>query len=427
MTTHRVAPGTVVGSVHPPGSKSYTHRAAVLASQGTAPVVLERPLVSEDTLATRRALVRLGARIARTGTNWEVQPSPSRHRSDRRTLVIDCGESGTTFRFLAALAAVRPGTVALVGSRRLMARPIEPLLETLREHGARCRWLRGARGLEITGPIRPGRFRLNASVSSQFTSALLLTLPFLASPSRVDLTGDIVSAPYVAASRKMLNAFGLRVRGTGRHLAVPAPQRIRVRKVAIPADASSAAYWWVAAAITGGRIETYGVRLAPPQADLRVLEVLRRCGVRVVRDSDGVRVGGRLLRGFRVDLTEAPDLYPLLVVLAVYAPRPSEIVGAPHVISKESDRRAGSIRLATSFGARARWSSGRLRIEPPSVPRAVHFAGLRDHRLVMSAAVGALGAKGVSVIGDARAVRKSYPRFWSDLHALRVPRRRTAA
>lgn len=417
MTTVRVVPGVVSGTLRAPPSKSYTHRALVAGYLSARRYVVEAPLNAEDTRATARALRTLGARVVISPKRWTVRPGHSRPAG---SVTIDCGESGTTLRFAAALAARSGAATRLRGRGRLPLRPVAELFDALEKLGATCRRPRGRAALPavIRGPLRGGHVRLDASISSQFASALLLTLPTVPDDSRIELVGPIVSEPYIDATLAVLRYHRIRIGRRGRRFLIEGSQTYRGDRMIVPGDASSAAYFWAAAAITGGKVRVVGLPRRWPQADFAILDVLKSAGADVRRTEDGATVEGAGLRGFAVDLTASPDLYPLAGVIAASIPARSRLEGAPHVVHKESDRRAGTRALVRAMGARVVEERGGLYIEGLARPRALRLRGLTDHRLVMSAGVAATVANGPSQIGNGRAVAKSYPGFWVALSAL---------
>lgn len=418
MTMIRLRPGIVSGTLPAPPSKSYTHRALVAAHLAHRRYAVDRPLDADDTRRTARALVPLGSRVRFSPRRWTVSPARIRARGP---VSVDCGESGTTLRFIAAVAARSGQQVRLRGKGRLPERPIRELFDALESLGATCQGPRGARGLPtvVSGPLHGGAVRLNASRSSQFVSALLLTLPTVPGDSTLDLVGPIVSEPYIDATLAVLRYHRVRVRRRGRRFSIPGGQAYRGNRLSVPGDASSAAYFWTAGAITGGRVRVTGIADGWPQADLRVLELLRSAGASVRRSADGATVAAGALKGFTVDLTDAPDLYPLAGVLAASIPGRSRILGTTQAVHKESDRREGTSLLARAMGADVDAIRGGLAVHGTRRPTRFRLRGLADHRLVMSAAVGALAADGPSAIDDARAVRKSFPGFWDALASLR--------
>jgi 3-phosphoshikimate 1-carboxyvinyltransferase len=422
MTVARVEPGVAHGSVTAPPSKSYTHRALVAAHLSDRRYTIDRPLVSDDTRATRNALRPLGSRVHTSARGWVVEPGGAPPRGLGH---IDCGESGTTLRFAVALAARQSRAVEFGGRGRLGRRPLVELLDAVTGLGAACERAPGPRTFPLTvrGPIHGGHVQFDASRSSQFASALLLTLPTLRESSTLDLKGSIVSEPYIEATLAVLRRHRVEVERSGRRFEIPGGQSYRGSSFRVPGDASSAAYLWAAAAVTGGSVRVRGIPSEWPQADLAVLELLRRAGAEVRTTADGARVQGPATRPFDVDLTSAPDLYPLMAVVAAAIPGRSRLTGAAHIVHKESDRRAGAARLARAMGAKVAVGAGGLAIRGRARPRPVHLTKLDDHRLVMSAAIGALGAEGRSTIGDASAVAKSFPGFWRALGELREGRR----
>ena len=423
MTVARLRPATAHGRVAAPPSKSYTHRLLLAAHLSGRSSRVRHPLVSDDTLSTARALRRLGSTVRLGRSAWSVGPGET-PRGGRPT-VVDCGESGTTLRLLTGAAALQGGRFRFRGSGRLPRRPMRPLLDALRSLGAEVVEAGSPEvlPLEVQGPIHGGTVRLAVGESSQFTSALLFALPTVRPSSVVRTVGEPVSEPYVRASVAVLAAHGVRV-STGRGgYRVPGGQRYGPVDEAVPGDASSAAYLWSVAAITGGSVTVDGVPAELPQADLAVLDLLRRYGASVRRRGSSVSVAGDRRRPFRVRLTDAPDLFPLAGVLAGAAPGRSELLGAAHVAAKESDRKQETARLVRAMGGTVALGPDGVRIVGAARPRALRLRGLLDHRLVMSAAVAAAAADGPSSIGDAAAVRKSFPDFFATFARLGVDAR----
>ncbi len=418
MNVVRLKPGPVSGTVRAPSSKSYTHRALVVAHLAHRAYRVESPLVSDDTIRTAGALSVLGSRIAAERDGWVVEPAPNGTRRSRRR--IDCGESGTTLRFVTPLAALADRPVTLVGRGRLPVRPMGALLDALRELGVSSEIPGDGRTLplRVRGPLHGGAVRVRGSESSQYLSALLLVLPTVAPDSVVRVVGSLVSEPYVEATLSVLKASRVRVTARGSRYVVRGEQKFHGRSFRVPGDASSAAYLWAAAGIAGGRVSVKGISDRWPQADLAVLDLLEGYGAVVRREKNSVTVRGDEHRPFRVDLTASPDLYPLAGVLAATARGESRLAGASHVVHKESDRRRGTIALARAMGATVGSRSGALVIRGTSRPRPFSLRGLLDHRIVMSAAVGALAASAPSTVADAGSVGKSFPTFWEVLRGL---------
>ena len=425
MTEITLHPAEARGRIRAPPSKSFTHRALVAGFLTGRTHRIRNPLVSDDTNATRVGLARLGLKISGTTEVWTLRPV----RREGRAPTIDCRESGTTLRFLTAVAALGSRPVRFIGRGRLPDRPIEDLYRALEQLGGSVRreGLSQAVPATVEGPLRSGLVRIRGSVSSQFISALLMVLPSLDGDSTLEIVGPRVSRPYVEATRAVLGHHGVHSRATARGYEVPGNQRFQARGFDVPGDASSAAYLWAAAAVTGGSVEVRGVSTALPQADRRILDLLEEMGADVRRKQDDAAVSGRVSRGVDVDLTEAPDLFPLVGVVAAVVPDGrSQLRGAAHAATKESDRRAGTLDLVRAMGARVAVTRRGIAVRGVERPRALRLTRLADHRMVMSAGVAALAARGPSRIGDANAVRKSFPEFWLALTQLGAGPRSTA-
>jgi 3-phosphoshikimate 1-carboxyvinyltransferase len=419
MTIRTIHPATVRGRLRAPPSKSYTHRALVAAFLAGRSCKVVGPLDSDDTRATRDGLRALGAGIRRPREGWTIYRLRQTTRPARRK--VRCGESGTTLRFLSAVAALGGDPVSFEGAPQLSVRPMGELYGALRQLGAAVRSPVDGRSLPCTiqGPIDAGDVTIRGDVSSQFTSALLMVLPTVEGRSTVRIEGPSVSQPYIEATCAVLRERRLRLKHTRAGFEIPGGQRYLEGPIHVPGDASSAAYLWAAGAVTGGLVEVTGVPADLPQADMAILSILSRMGAHVSRASDAVRVSGPLSRPVTVDLTNSPDLFPLVAILAALIPEGrSRLLGAPHLEFKESNRRIESVRLAQAVGADVGEATTGIDIVGTPAPRPLELFSLLDHRLVMSAAVAALAGSSPSRIGEAEAVSKSFPGFWEALGAL---------
>jgi 3-phosphoshikimate 1-carboxyvinyltransferase len=422
MTIRTIHPAIARGRLRAPPSKSYTHRALVAAFLAKRSCKVAGPLDSDDTRATRDGLLALGAQVRRSHDGWTVSPRRPMTPPSRRT--VRCRESGTTLRFLSAVAALGGEPVTFEGAPQLSVRPMGELYDALRQLGAAVRSPVDGRSLPCTiqGPVDAGNVTIRGDVSSQFTSALLMILPTVEGRSTLQIDGPAVSQPYVDATCAVLRDRRIRLKRTRTGFEIPGGQRYRADPIRVPGDASSAAYLWAAGAATGGSVEVTGVPADLPQADLVILSILSRMGAHVDRTSSVVRVSGRLSRAIAVDLTHSPDLFPLVAVLAALIPKgQSRLLGAPHLEFKESNRRIESVRLAQAVGAEVEEIPTGIEIVGTPAPRSLELSSLHDHRLVMSAAVAGLAGEGPSRIGEAEAVSKSFPGFWNALGALTRP------
>jgi len=406
-----------------PPSKSVTHRVLVAAALSEGPSAVVRSLRAVDTGVTLEGLRALGLELAWAGEKLAVRGGVDAVRGGAR---IALRESGTSMRFLLAVAALGRDPSSLDGSGRLRERPLATLASALVSLGARIVLSGGdGGGLPATaGGSRPvgGALLLPGGTSSQFASALLLIAPTLARGLDLAVAPPLVSLPYVELTVRVLEAFGARVerRGPAAWRVEPAP--MTGREFRIEGDHSTAAYFLAAAAVAGGRVRVEGLDPASAQPDARCGAILRDAGCVVTVGADWIEVEGREpLVPFDADLTEAPDLAPTLAVVALFAEGRSELRGLAHLRHKESDRLTVVAGNLGRLGCRVEVCGDCLRVTPP--PRSRRTGAVietaSDHRIAMAFAVAGLAIDGIT-IDDPDCVAKSNPSFWSQLDLLRA-------
>ena len=394
-----------------PGSKSYTHRALMAAALAAGESVLTNALAAEDTELTAAALKQLGAGIDWQGATIRVTGRNGRWLPAR--LPIYLGNSGTSMRFLTALAALGEGEYLLTGTERLCQRPLGELLEALGQAGVQVVSERGdgCPPVRVTGGLTGGRTKLSGAISSQYLSALLFIGPLAPKGLKIDITGELVSRPYVDLTLEVLSDFGISYYREGYRLfQLAGGQSYLPREYAIEADASSASYFWAAAALTGGRVTITNLNLASSQGDAAFPEVLGRMGCAVESTPAGLTVQGGPLQGVTVDMSTMPDLVPTLAVLAAFARGDTVITGVAHLRHKESDRLHAVATELGKLGIEARETPDGLIIRG-GAPKGALIHTYNDHRIAMSFAVAGLKIPAV-VIEDPECVAKSFPNFW---------------
>jgi 3-phosphoshikimate 1-carboxyvinyltransferase len=414
--------------VRVPGSKSITNRALVLAalSARERPCTLTGSLRSEDTEVMVNCLQALGFAVR---PEWQagppvihVGPTGGERLIPATTANLFVANSGTTVRFLTAAVSLGEGSYRLDGVPRMRERPIEDLLEALRQLGVSARSEAGNGcppvRIESTG-WQSQSVMVKGNISSQFLSGLMLAAPFAPRETVVVFDESLVSRPYLDMTEAVLRAWGfaVRFRERTRSFRVPGRQSAQVSRYAIEPDASAASYFWAAAALTGGEIQVEGLSASGLQGDVRFVDLLEKMGCQVVRDDSGITVHGGPLRGIDVDMNDISDTVMTLAAVACFAEGPTTIRNVAHIRHKETDRLAA---LATEFrrlGAGVEEFADGLAI----TPRPLHGAEVEtynDHRMAMSLALVGLKVPGV-VIKDPGCVAKTYPGFFADLEKLR--------
>jgi 3-phosphoshikimate 1-carboxyvinyltransferase len=332
------------------------------------------------------------------------------------------GNAGTAMRFLVAALCLGHGTYRIDGSARMRARPIRELVEALRPLGADldCAPDTDAPPVVVRASgLAGGRTTLDAARSSQFLSALLQVAAYAERDVEITLAGDVIAQPYVDLTVAVMAQWGVTVERHGyRAFRVRAGQRYRAQRYAVEPDASSAHYFWAAAALTGGCVRVPGLGRDSLQGDVAFAALLERMGARVRWRDDGVEVEGTgALHGVEADLNAYSDTAPTLAALAPFADGPVHIHHVAHLRWQESDRlRAVATELAR-LGARVEERPDGLSIWPSSL-RAGTVETYDDHRIAMAFAVLGLRQPGV-VIKDPRCVAKTFPGFFDALEQLR--------
>lgn len=421
-----IAPrGPVRAQVRVPGSKSISNRAVLLAALADGVSELSGVLESDDLSVMAAALTGFGVEVTVEGEHWRVGGCGGRLTPIANGR-IDVRASGTAARFLTALATLGPAPSLLDGVARMRERPIADLVDALRGLGASIE-IRGQGGCPplwiAGGGLTGGEVTIDASRSSQYVSAVLQVAPYAANDVRLALRdGVLVSRPYVDVTLAVMADFGVEagfLDGDGACLSVRAGQRYRARDYRVEPDASTAAYFFVAAAITGGRVEVEGLDAGSAQADMGVLPVLEQMGCHVERAPGRVAVQGPPVGGLSpidVDMNHMPDAVLAMAVAALFASGPSHIRNVGNLRIKETDRLAALSSELTKLGAYAEADADSLTVRP-GILHGATIETYDDHRMAMAFALAGLRLPGV-VIRDPGCVSKSWPRYFDAFSAL---------
>jgi 3-phosphoshikimate 1-carboxyvinyltransferase len=389
-----VAEAPVVATVRVPGSKSVTNRALVLAALAAAPTTLVSALRSRDTELMAGGLAALGASVEEQDGAWQVQP-----RRLCGPAEIDVGNAGTVMRFLLPVAALAHGDVSVDGDPRSRQRPIGPLVDCLRHLGAD---ISGDRALPLTvhgrGWLLGGAVTVDAAMSSQFVSALLLAAPRFADATEIrHVGGPVPSVPHIDLTVSMLRSAGAIVEHVDTMTWRVEPGPLHLGRVVIEPDLSNAAPFLAAAVVTAGTVTVPGwpMRTSQPGDALRAL--LEQLGATCVLDEHGLTVTGPgRLHGVDVDLSRVGELAPVLAAVCALAEGPSRLRGIAHLRHHETDRLAALEHELRGLGADVSQHDDGISLRPRQLHAGV-FATYDDHRLATAAAVIGLRVAGVEV------------------------------
>ena len=418
--------GPLDGHVSVPGSKSITNRALLLAALAEGESRLSGGLESDDTVVMRAALDALGIGLETAaeagGECWIVHGRGGRFEIPDHPL--DCGNSGTTVRFLTAALSLAPGPIVVDGNARMRERPIADLVTSLRALGAELTIEGNADCPPVRvhgGGLRGGAALIDGSRSSQYVSAVAQVAPY--ADRDVELRfkdGVIVSRPYIDLTLDVMRAFG--AEAEWRHdeqLWIKAGQPYQARNYTIEPDASSAAYPFCAAAIAGGRVSVSGVRANSLQADFKILELLQRMGCSIEREDDTVTLvgpSGRLRSLGQIDMNDCPDAVLAYAVVALFADGPTTIKNVANLRIKETDRLAALETELRKLGARVNAGPDSLHIEPGPM-RGAEIETYDDHRMAMALSLAGLRIPGVIIL-DPSCVTKTWPGYFDSFAEL---------
>ncbi len=425
MTFKQITPvsAPVSGTVRPPGSKSITNRALIIAALVDGTTQLNGVLDSKDTQVMLQSLTKLGI---------DVQ----QNLQQQTCIVSGCGgqvaaihddlwleNSGTSIRFLTALCSLGGGRYRLDGIDRMRQRPIGDLVDCLNDLGANVRCENAGTGCPpvvvdgTAGVLRGGTANIKASISSQFLSSLLMSAPCAQSDIELNVDGELVSKPYITMTLEMMKAFGVNVQCPPDLSSFKiAPQQYKSRQYDIEPDASAASYFFGVAAVTGGTVTIDGLNQHALQGDVHFASALEQMGCVVEWKANSVTLTGRPLHGIDIDMNAISDTAQTMATVAVFADSPTTIRSVGHMRHKETDRIAAVVTELRRAGIRAEEFADGLTVFP-GTPKPAEIETYDDHRMAMSFALLGLRAEGIRILNPG-CTSKTYPEFFEDLERL---------
>ena len=399
-----LSPAHLRGSITPPPSKSNSHRLLIAAALASGESIIENFLPGEDLTATVRTLRALGADIHSQGSTLHISGIASRSVRTDDLPHLDCGESGSTLRFLIPVALAVAGGGVFHGSKRLFERPLGPYFDIFQKQGVEYSLTDDA--LTICGKLLPGEYLLPGNVSSQFFSGLFFALPLLGAPSRIIPDGHMESFSYVGMTLHTLSQFGIHIPAT---LSIPPQYHVPSDTYYLPGhfraenDWSQAAFWYAAAGI-GNAVTVAGMDDDSLQGD------------RVILDHGAqIKNGGCI----SIDISDCPDLAPPLAVWGALMNGELHLTNAARLRMKESDRLASITRALAALGADIHEGADSLTIRGKDRLRGGAVVNCEnDHRIAMMLAIAATRCEQPITLLGAQCVNKSYPHFWQDYASL---------
>ncbi len=411
----RISPSPLHGAIPAPPSKSVSHRLLFAASLAEQPCTIENITLSDDVLATIGAFQALGKKIEIFENSLSLSGSLS-----CRSVQIDCGESGSTLRFLIPVLAALGVEAELIGHGRLPSRPLDPIVSLLAQNGIAFS-NSGRLPLHMEGNLRGSEFAVRADISSQFITGLLFAAPLLNKDCAISLIGKRVSQPYLDITVDVLSQYGIEVKETEYGYFVPEKQKYRSCNCKVEGDYSNAAFFLCAGAIGKKPVTVKGLNPQSKQGDREILSLLKQFGAKILEAEGQIQICGGTLWGITIDAEDIPDLVPILSVVAAFAEGDTVIENAGRLRIKECDRLRAVSDFLTKLGGKAEEFLDRLVIHGNGgkpLPGGCTVSSWNDHRIAMSETIAAAYSIHPVEIAGAECVKKSYPGFYQDINEL---------
>lgn len=400
----KIIPSRLTGSIEGIASKSVAHRALICACLAHGPSKIKINTTSQDIEATVSCLRGMGAYIEQNGNIYSVEPI----KQIPSIAKIDCGESGSTLRFLLPVICALGMNAEISGRGRLPERPLSPLKEELIRAGAA---ISDEFPLSVSGKIRCGEYSLKGNVSSQFVTGLLLAFAAAEGESKIKLIPPVESRPYIDITVSVLKSFGAQVKEESNTFYIKGGC-LKGGEFSVEADWSNAAFW-----ICSG-VQVSGLNPDSVQGDRAIIDVLKKMNAQITCEKNCFKADVSALKGCTIDASQIPDAVPVIAAVAATAQGETVIKNAQRLRLKESDRIVSTALMLRSLGAEVKETDDGMIISGKPVLSGGTVDSFNDHRIAMAAAVAAAKCKGEVIITDAGAVNKSYPDFYKDFNML---------
>ncbi len=408
----KIKPIAPDGEILAISSKSDAHRAIICSALSNDKTNIHISNISKDIEATLNCIKSMGADYIKKDNVYEISPV----KEVVQNPVLDCNESGSTLRFMLPIMSALGKGAIFVGSGRLPERPMEPIIDLLKEHGNV--FSNSKLPITVSGKTIPGTFNIAGNVSSQFISGLIFALPLLKGKSIINITTKLESSAYVNMTVDTVKKFGVNIEQNENEFIInQADNYISPKEYIVEGDWSNSSFFMVLGAV-GGKITIKNLNLNSYQSDKMILDALSYAGVNYTVSTNEIKVEKSEIKPFDFDVSECPDLFPVLSVLACSAKGKSTLYNAQRLRIKESDRIKTTKELILSLGGRAEETIDSLIIYGNGKLKGGTAKSYNDHRIAMSAFVASAICENEVILKDAEAIDKSYPSFMEDFKSV---------
>ncbi len=403
------------GTILIPPSKSDTQRALLAAALSKDSSHIYNVGQSDDERSMLGNIQHLGASVIEKKDYLEIRGPLQKNER----IILNVGESGLGLRLMTPVSLLFSSNISIDGRGSLLERSQQFLEQQLLDLGVNATSNNGFLPIQLKGKLTGGKHTLDGSISSQFLSGLLMTLPLLEDDSEL-YVDNLRSIPYIKMTLNTLKQFGIQIEQTGyEYFRIPGNQHYAAAKYAVEGDWSSASYWLVASAL-GHKVNVLGLSLDSEQADTAILDALESANCVISIDEGGISVDGSNRKAFSFDCTHCPDLFPALVAFASQCEGTTILEGTDRLIHKESNRASALVEEFSKLGIEISYRENVMYITGGEPKGGVRLNSHRDHRIAMCLAIISLGCTEANEVEGANAVEKSYPEFWGHLEDLTI-------
>lgn len=411
--TVNCTPSAISGKIRAISSKSDAHRLLICAALSENETKINCNVMSKDIAATICCLKAMGTEITVDGDVITVIPESFNKKAD-----LDCGESGSTLRFLMPVVSALNIDTTITGHGRLPERPISPLKEEMEKKGVTFH-TDNKFPLHLTGKLQSGEYEIQGNISSQFITGLLFALPLLNGDSKIKLIPPVESKSYLNITVSVLRKFGIEIEEQENLYIIKGNQKyISPKEITVDGDWSNSSFFLCAGALSEKGVTVTDLDINSPQGDKKILDVLSSMGADVQISGNEITVKKNELNGTTVDASDIPDAVPIISVVASACNSDTQIINAQRLRIKESDRIKSVVDMLLSVGGSVEETADGMIIHGGKELCSGTVNGYNDHRIVMSAAILSSLCKGDVKITDSNATRKSYPDFFADFNKM---------
>jgi 3-phosphoshikimate 1-carboxyvinyltransferase len=401
------------GVINIPESKSHVHRLLISAALSSCKSNILCNKISDDIKATCRCLKGLCADIHINNIGFTVSPGTQFPEQ-----LLNCGESGSTFRFLLPVVCALGRSLSFRLEGKLSKRPMDPFYHCLQEHGITISG-KGTDTISVSGKLKGGKFNVPGNISSQFISGLIFALPLLSEGGEIIIETPLQSENYVEMTLDAVSLYGVKVIHSETGYVIPGGQSYTSPlEIKAEGDWSNAAFWLCAGAVGKSPISCSGLKVSSHQGDKAIIALLKEFGASIDINENYITVYPSKLRGICIDAGPIPDLVPILALVGAAADDKTVIKNAERLRYKESDRLRATTEILRTLGAKVDELPDGLVIYGTKRLIGGTVDSFNDHRMAMTSAIASLICDGTITIKNASAVNKSYPDFFKDFSRL---------